>query len=145
MRIFPENFTTFEQKIIGSKPGRDFCETDSDASGLRTARVPNPKACGVQGCSPGGGCGGKAPNQIFFRRMKNTFQIILRKKNVQSFFCVRVFFYTVGFLYRWKKTGVFAPRVSFIRMVFVRMAFYTGGFCPVTISMFIIHSTFSSS
>ena len=29
------------------------------------ARVLNLKAGGVQGCSPGGGCGGEAPHQIF--------------------------------------------------------------------------------
>ena len=55
MRIFPENLTIFEQK--------NNCFIANLIQTLTTeARVLNPKACGVQSCSPDGESEGWSPS-----------------------------------------------------------------------------------
>ena len=90
MRIFPENLTTFEQKKFQKNLEEIFALTL-----IREARVLDPKECGVQGCNPGGGCGG--PNRppifffsrmvnfmdnFFFQKCSNLFQFISKMRNV---------------------------------------------------------------
>ena len=48
------------------------------------ARVLNPSTCEVQGRRPGGGCGKRSPQPIFFSRMVGTIAILLVTSQAHS-------------------------------------------------------------
>ena len=48
------------------------------------ARVLNPSTCEVQGRRPGGGCGKRSPQPIFFNRMVGTIAILLVTSQAHS-------------------------------------------------------------
>ena len=63
MPIFPENLATFEQKKNLLKNLEDIF-TKLIQTLTSEVRVLNPKACGVQGHIPSGGCGGRSSPNI---------------------------------------------------------------------------------
>lgn len=83
MRIFPKNLATFERKK-NVRINREEIFLNLIPMLTIEARVLNPSTCEVQGRRPGGGCGKRSPQPIFFNRMVGTIAILLVTSQTHS-------------------------------------------------------------